>query len=356
MVNQTQISNWLKSGEYKTQIDSVLTKIVRECELSMSEAHTSSIFETEIYYLVRNQVGVELNFIKEQPVGGIIHKFEGLSARNSGRGRLDAVVNNIIIEYKHHKKLVTQKQIESAYEQVQDYLTALNTNEGIKYDAILTDGLHIAYFQFIGDVVRHSSLRNISVDDIDRIINAILNNQTKKFNASNIVKDFSISPNSDSSSKKIATILYNQLCEHITEKSNMLFSEWKELMHLSVDDNGKSNDIEKRRKDLSYIFNHSINDTDLEYKALFSLQTTYAIIVKLIACKVVDKLNFNEDTHEYHDLSRLGFDKTQRFSKLWKTVIHIQIWELETSLRVISFHGMLIRDNGQRTFGMLLNQ
>ncbi len=313
MVNHTLISNWLKSGEYKTQIDSVLTKIVRECEHSKSEAHTSSIFETEIYYLVRNQVGVELNFIKEHPVEGIIHKFEGLSSRNSGRGRLDAVVNNIIIEYKHHKKLVSQKQIESAFEQVQDYLTALNTNEGIKYDAILTDGLHIAYFQFIGDTVRYSSLRNISADDIDRIIKAILNNQTKKFDASNIVKDFSISPNSDSSSKKIATILYNQLCEHITEKSNMLYSEWKELMHLSVDDNGKSNDIEKRRKDLSNIFNHSINDTDLEYKALFSLQTTYAIIVKLIACKVVDKLNFNEDTHEYHDLSRLDFEKTQRF-------------------------------------------
>ena len=46
---------------------------------------------------------------------------------------------------------------------------------------------------------------------------------------------------------------------------------------------------------------------------LFALQTTYAIIVKLIACKVVDQLNFNEDAHDYHDLSILSSDKMQRF-------------------------------------------
>ena len=140
-----------------------------------------------------------------------------------------------------------------------------------------------------------------------------MNNQSKKFDQSNIVKDFSISQNSDSCSKTIARILQQQLNENITEKSSMLYSEWKELMHLSVEDNGKGNDIAKRREDLSSIFNSVIDDTESEYKALFALQTTYAIIVKLIACKVVDKLNFNEETHEYHDLASLTFDKTQKF-------------------------------------------
>lgn len=316
MESQVQISRWLKSGEYKSEIDSVLTKIVRDCEHSENEAHTSSIFETEIYYFVRNKVGIELCFSKEKPIEGIIHKFEGLSSRKSGHGRLDAVVNNIVIEYKHHSKLCTQRQINTAFEQVNDYLVAIEKNEERQYDAILTDGIRIAYFQFIGGVIRHTSLRNISVDDIDRIIKAILNNHSKKFIPVNIVHDFAISPYSNSSSKTIATVLYNQLCEHLTEKSQMLFSEWKELMHLSVEDNGKSSDIEKRRRDLSNIFNCLINDTESEYKALFSLQTTYAIIVKLIACKVVDKLNFNDDTHEYHDLSSLSIEKTQRFFQI----------------------------------------
>lgn len=313
MVNSSKISSWLKSGEYLSLIHSVLSKIIRDCESSDSEAHTSSIFENEIYYLVRSQLGIELKFSKETPIEGIVHKFEGLSSRKSGHGRLDAVVNNIIIEYKHNTKLKSKKQISSAFEQVKDYLIALDKNEGVKYDAILTDGTKIAYFQFVGDVVCNTSLRNLTASDIDRIIKAILNNQSKKFEPSNIVKDFSISSNSESASKTIAKILYKQLSDEITEKSNMLYSEWKELMHLSVEDNGKSGDIEKRRTDLSEIFKSSITDTEKEYKALFALQTTYAIIVKLIACKVVDKLNFNEDTHDYHDLSTLTYEKTQVF-------------------------------------------
>ena len=314
MALSNKISNWLKSGEYKSQIDSVLTKIVRDCEHSDSEAHTSSIFETEIYYLVRSHIGVEIPFSKETPVEGIVHKFGGLFSRKSGRGRLDAVVNNIVIEYKHHSKLVTDKEKATAFQQVTDYLIALYNNEREKYDAILTDGVKVAYFSFVGDVVRHTSLHNISVDDIDRIIKAILNNHTKKFEPSNIVKDFAISSNSTSPSRTIATILYNQLSSDcITEKSSMLYSEWKELMHLSVDDDGQSNDIEPRRKDLSLIFNCTISNPETEYKALFALQTTYAIIVKLIACKVVDKLNFNSETHDYHDLSTLTSTKTQKF-------------------------------------------
>ena len=145
------MSSWLNSGEYHTQIDTVLTKIVRDCEMSDSEAHTSSIFEREIYFLVRSQLGIELNFSKETPVEGVVHKFEGLSSRKSGHGRLDAVVNNVIIEYKHHSRLKTDKQISSAFEQVKDYLVALKRHERIKYDAVLTDGVKVAYFQFIGD-------------------------------------------------------------------------------------------------------------------------------------------------------------------------------------------------------------
>lgn len=313
MEKSITISNWLRSGEYYAQIDSVLTKIIRDCEISNSESQTASVFEREIYFLVRSQLNIELSFSKEQHIDGIVHKFDGLSSRKSGRGRLDAVVNDIVIEYKHHTKLRTQKQIVSAFEQVKDYLVALAESEKRKCDAILTDGIKVAYFQSIGGVISHSSLRNITVEDIDRIIKALLSNQSKKFEPTNIVRDFSISPNSPSESKVVATVLYKQLIDGITEKSQMLYSEWKELMHLSVDDNGKSNDIAKRRHDLSEIFECEVSDSETEYKALFALQTTYAIIVKLIACKVVDKLNFNTETHEYHDLSNLSYEKTRKF-------------------------------------------
>lgn len=313
---QNRIKQWLNSGEYKTEIDLALTNILKKIKISKSESETSGIFETELYYLIRSKTGIELEINKEKPVEGIVHTFQGLNNRTSGKGRLDAVVNNLIIEYKHHTKLSTEKQINIAYEQVKDYIIALyDGNKGIKYDAILTDGIKIGYFQIIGDEVKSTKLRILSVDDIDTIIRGILNNSTKKFEPTNIVKDFSISPIVQSDTKNVAVILFNQLISNTTEKTRMLYEEWKSLMHLSIDDNGKSNDIKKRRNDLSSIFSYTIEDTENEYKALFALQTTYAIIVKLIACKVIDNLQFNAETSEYHDLINLTSHKAQEFFK-----------------------------------------
>ena len=71
--------------------------------------------------------------------------------------------------------------------------------------------------------------------------------------------------------------------------------------------------LKKRRKDLSLIFNDDINDTNSEYMALYALQTTYAIIVKLIACKVIDRLDYNDLTKNYYDLSNITSNEMQTF-------------------------------------------
>ena len=309
----SNISQWLNSGEYRSDIDNVLTSIVKKSERSCSESETSSIFETELYFLMRSKLGVDISFRKETPVNGIVHTFGELVQRKSGKGRLDAIVNNLIIEYKHHSKLKNSTDILCAQQQVCDYLLAIYNDYKEKYSAILTDGIKIEYFSFTGDTIEHTCLRPINAEDIDRIIKAILNNNTKKFEPINIISDFAIKSHAQSLSKDVARTLFSKLTTTITEKTDMLFSEWKSLMHLSADDNGKSKDIEKRRQDLSIIFDQVINNPEEEYKALFALQTTYAIIVKLIACKVVDNLNFNSSTNEYHDLIGLDSNSMQKF-------------------------------------------
>lgn len=305
----TNAFNWVNSGEYRTDIDSALTNIIKGAEHAKSEAETASVFEKEIYFLLRQRLGINLSIQKEKAVYGIIHSF----SNRPKNGRIDSIVNELIIEYKHRSALKVNKDIEKAYAQVRNYLIALYKTTGKKYDALLTDGTKIAYFSFTGVEVCHTSLKAIAIEDIDTIIRAILNNNTKKFEPSNIVKDFAISSKYSSLSKNIALALFRDLTLNISDKTKMLFSEWKELMHLSVEDNGRSQDIDKRRKDLSNIFEVDVVDTETEYKSLFALQTTYAIIVKLIACKVIDKLNFNQETSHYHDLSRLDQDKLLRF-------------------------------------------
>ena len=313
MNEQKKISDWLNSGEYLSDLNELRTSIMRDCSISNSEATTATIFEKELYHLVRTKTGIKLDFIKEKSLNGINHKFDTLKNRTSGSGRLDAVVNNLIIEYKHHSKLESKDEFLTASEQVKDYLNALYEKDSIKYNAILTDGIRISYFSFNDTEILNTSLAPISVDDIDTIIKAILANDTKKFVPENIIKDFSINEKSESISRTVAKSLFDTLNNNCTDKTYMLFSEWQSLMHLSVDDNGKSNDIKNRRKDLSLIFETNINSAELEYKALYALQTTYAIIVKLIACKIIDKLEYNDLTKNYFDLSTITSDEMQVF-------------------------------------------
>lgn len=310
---ENKVSVWLKSGEFNYDINSALTNIVRGAELSKSEAETANIFERELYYLIRCKLGIKLEFRKECPVSGVIHSFGELAKRKSGKGRLDAVINSVVIEYKHHSKLTTGTQRQQAVEQVRDYLMAMNANGMGECQAILTDGIVISYFAFANGIVQNTLLRQIAVDDVEMIIRAILSNGSKKFNGRNIAADFAVSGSSCSESRDLAKSLYLNVVDRPTAKTQMLYEEWKGLMHLSVDDNGKSGDIKKRRNDLSIIFDSEIVSADQEYKALFALQTTYAVIVKLIACKVVDYLNFNEETQEYHDLVGMTSEKMQRF-------------------------------------------
>lgn len=53
----------------------------------------------------------------------------------------------------------------------------------------------------------------------------------------------------------------------------------------------------------------------MDYKALFVLQTTYAIIVKLIACKVISKLssNIEREIVYFSDLTQIDMVQLQKF-------------------------------------------
>lgn len=287
MERTVNIHEWLESPEFREKAALLYSNITRKSDLAKNESETSAVFETELYLFLYQEFGIEPSISKEEKISCLRHTFKGLSTRKSGQGRLDAVINHLIIEYKHHSKLSSETDIEAALHQVEDYLEAKKVMEQSEYDAILTDGLQISYFSIVEGKTCHTPLRKLTVEDVCKIIQAILNHHTKKFTPKNIVSDFSVSVSSDSLSRQIALTLFKGLTEHISGKSQMLYSEWKNLIHLSIDDNGKSADIEKRRRDLTDIFGRTIDDTENEYKALYALHTTYAVIVKLIACHVL---------------------------------------------------------------------
>lgn len=93
MIN-SRISQWLDSGEYLTEIDNVLTNIVRKSELANSEAETASIFEREIFFLLRERLDFEINISRETTINGIVHSF----STDERSGRIDAIINSLLIE------------------------------------------------------------------------------------------------------------------------------------------------------------------------------------------------------------------------------------------------------------------
>lgn len=307
--------DFLIEPNYFVELDKIKNTIAAESLVAENETQTANSFQLNLYAYLFAKAGIKADvFHPETKIEGCLsHNFGVLKKRTSSKGRLDAVVNNLVIEYKNVKKLRKKNDQETAIHQVEDYLEALYKGKSIKYDAVLTDGLIICYFTFDGDKVVHTSFRKIDVNDLDRIIKAILICDRKKFVPQNIKKDFCVNPLANSSARILAQKLYSILVEKPTSKTTMLFIEWQSLMHLSRDDSGKGNDIEKRRKDLGLLFEDDISNPDKEYRALFALQTAYAIIVKLIACKVMDKIDYDGGTKTYNDLTAIDSKDLQKF-------------------------------------------
>ncbi|MBI6078344.1 hypothetical protein [Clostridium perfringens] len=292
----------LNSDEYKYLLSQTLTSIIKQCKSTPNESSLSEIFENELYYVIRAFFGIEINFIKEVGENIVGHKFNG---------RMDAVCNDLIIEYKHTSKLQSEKDKNEATKQIVNYLEQLNENNK-QYRGILTDGVKIKYFYYNNNILQSTPFSNIKISDIDTIIKSLIKVENKQFIPQNIVRDFKFN-SKNSNTKDLAKCLFEFLNTGITEKTYMLFKEWEVLFHLSENDKGKNLDIEKRRKALSKIFEVEIENNQIEYKALFALQTTYAIIIKLIACKVISKITFNESIRYFSDLTIINSEELRMF-------------------------------------------
>lgn len=302
MLNR-EISKKLNSAEYQVLLSETLTSIITSLKSATSEATVSSIFENELYFFLKSYFSHEVIFHKESGESYLRHKFTG---------RMDAISNGLIIEYKALDKLDKKDDKNKAINQVKDYLTQIYNETGNSLQALLTNGRKLCYFYFVGEDIKYTPFKSVDVKDIDRIVRTLLEVGTKQFDPVNIVNDFKLNSSSEITIN-LAKSLYETIKMNKTYKTNMLFEEWQVLFRLSESDKGQNQDIIKRRNSLSRIFDDEINNNEKEYMALYVLQTTYAIIVKLMACKVISNLTFNEEIMFFSDLSMVHSTQLQKF-------------------------------------------
>lgn len=297
------IESIIDSKEYKIKISEHLTSLLKRTKSAKTESDTAFAFESEIYSFVRNLFNIHVDFRKEVNKSTLRHKFIG---------RMDAVCNNLVIEYKKLGKLDKKTDIKIATNQLTNYLLQLLIEDGNEFHGVLTDGIKIKYLYFQNGEIHETSFKSIDEYDLDKIVRSIVDLKNKRFVPKNIVNDFKLHSHTGITSE-LANYLFKVLSKNSSEKTSMLFQEWEVLFHLSETDKGQNDDITKRRKALGNLFGIKIKDSETDYKALFALQTTYAIIVKLIACKVVTKIEFNKNIEYFSDLSRIDYDTLRQF-------------------------------------------
>lgn len=306
--NNRDLDKRINSKAYIDGLEKTLSVILAKVKAATTEASIASAIETEIHYFVKTVLGIDVIFDKE------IGQAELKNKRRKFTGRIDAISNNLVIEYKRPSKLENDKDQKKATKQVENYLLQLRDEENIEYSAVLTDGQKIRYFYYFDKVLHYTPFKSFEEEDLDKLIKSLINIDNKKFVPENIVSDFKLN-SKEHITLDLAKCLFEIVTNNMTDKTDMLFQEWQELFHLSENDAGQNFDIEKRKRALSLIFETKIEDIEMDYKALFVLQTTYAIIVKLIACKVISKLSNDLDSSitYFSDLTKIENLELRKF-------------------------------------------
>ena len=244
----SNIKKKIETNQYKQSLNETYTKIIKQLKHANSEATVAGIFENNLYSFIDNFFGKQINFQKEVGQNYLRHTFTG---------KIDAISNNCLIEYKNKTKLDSEKDQLTALEQIKNYLMQIykETNEALS--GILTNGAKISYVYFFDEELKHTKFSAFSVRALDRIVKSLIVVGTKRYSPTNIVEDFKI----DSSSNLLRNLLqalYKTYNEDKTSKTEMLFEEWQVLFRLSDSDQGKNRDIIKRKESLSKIFNQII--------------------------------------------------------------------------------------------------
>lgn len=305
MESSVKISNYVsivKSDKYREALKEMSGRIINASKKAPNEATIESRFDCELFAFFREHfepLGFEYNPIKEKTIATCRHIAKGTS------GRADTAISTLVIEFKQPSTLSSDEQKNKAIDQISDYLIGLeNLNDDEMLEGFVTDGIKGCFVTYANKEVSIEKFMNIDEYALDRIIQNILSLKLIAFNANNLVDSFCNPPINDGVAFDLVEILFRILKSDIHAKTEMLFTEWKELFNLAHDDISKQQAIIDRKKSLEVLLSVDLSDKDDEYLALFALQTAYAIIIKVIAYKLISQIRFNE--------SLISFDKSMQ--------------------------------------------
>ena len=296
-LNKKQYIAIIKSQEYKQLLTQMSKRIIQYSKTAPNEATIESFFDSELFMIFRNifePIGFTYNPIKEKAIS---------TERHITKGRADTAVGTFIIEFKRPLTLDSSISQKNAIEQISEYLNGLenDTPNDTPIVGFITDGLKGCFVNKSDGVINVEPFQPISYAILDKIIQNIIFLSLTALNSKNLVDSFCNPPTNDGVAFGLLNALYSGL-NNMTDKTKMLFTEWQELFNLAHDDTSKQQAIINRKTALGNLVGEQFSNNDNEYKALFALQTAYAIIIKIIAYRIVSQVRYNSSLVDFETL------------------------------------------------------
>jgi len=194
--------------------------------------------------------------------------------------RPDALYGHVIIEYKAPGKLSNESGIRHAKEQVIGYIKdeAQVKSAWDRYlGVIISDKIAFVRYDKRNDTWILRGPYDIRRESVIKLIEALRGLSRKSLSVDNIVKDFG--PSSQIA-KRAVKLLYERLLNARSERTRLLFSDWKRLFSQAT---GYDPSKLKELKELATEYGLANADPDA---LIFAIHTYYALIMKLIAAEV----------------------------------------------------------------------
>lgn len=279
-------SRLLRTALATSEFSGALEEAAREISSTIgdedTEATVAGVFERVLYAELRS-VGLRFHPLKEQVVEGKRHR---------GVGRMDSRLGSLVFEYKRPARLRTAGQVKEGTLQLGDYLRSLTDPQGTAI-GILTDGRQvIEMYARDGEIETEMPPTPVDAAALRRIALQVNSLELTALTAENLLRDLC---GPDGALYQAAKCFRKVLQGGPTNRTSMLFEEWRAMYRLGHQDKSQQRRIEQRRAALSEIFDERFDSAADEYQALFCLHTSYAVVLKLMAARVLSELAFERN-------------------------------------------------------------
>lgn len=196
---------------------------------------------------------------------------------------IDSKYDNFVIEYKKPTVPINDK----AREQLIGYLNDLDQYSW----GMITNGKEIEVYIYSFEekkFIKYDKFSGELNETQFKYICSILADTEKLILTENNINDYlGIETNQD-----MIRRVYHRFTSSTSEKTKLFFKEWQRLFNLSAEHD--TLDEEKKKDVIEFyetLFQEKIDTAEKEYQALFSIQTYYSIVIKLVLYKIISDKN-----------------------------------------------------------------